>query len=192
MTGSWSVCPACGSLVADTILHADWHDVLAGRLTAGGAADGGAWAGGPVPTISPITPVEQERADADRAALDAIAATAGRAHVDGDPWVRPTHALNAYRMGAVVTHADRLWSSLIPFNATMPGDPADPQAHRWWQDITPKPEPEPGPQPWGGSGVRYLTGVEVTYEGRTYRVRQDHASQPDWPPPAVPALYLPI
>lgn len=192
MTGSWSVCPACGSLVADTILHAGWHDVLAGRLAVGGPADGGAWAGGPVPTIPPITAGEQERADADRAALDAIAATAGAEHVDGEAWVQPTHALDAYRMGAIVTLDGKTWRSLIPFNATTPGNPADPQAYRWWKDVTPKPEPPPGPQPWDGNGVRYILGAEVTYEGRTYRVRQEHTSQPDWTPNLIPALYLPI
>lgn len=83
-------------------------------------------------------------------------------------------------------------TSLIPFNVTMPGDPADPQAYRWWKDITPTPEPPPGPAPWDGNGHAYEVGDEVTYLGVTYRVRQAHTSQPTWTPDIVPVLYLPI
>ena len=43
----------------------------------------------------------------------------GRA--DGDPWVQPTGAHNAYQQGATVTHNGKLWESLTPANVWEPG-----------------------------------------------------------------------
>ncbi|MFI6602128.1 M4 family metallopeptidase [Nonomuraea sp. NPDC050536] len=43
-------------------------------------------------------------------------------------------------------------------------------------------------QPW----TAYATGAVVTYNGVQYRCLQAHTSQPDWTPPAVPALWQPI
>jgi hypothetical protein len=40
--------------------------------------------------------------------------------------------------------------------------------------------------------VGYATGQQVTYGGRSYRRVQAHTAQPDWPPPAVPALWQPV
>lgn len=69
---------------------------------------------------------EQERrallADAERQAsdlADAWAEAAGRQ--DGDPWVQPTGAHNAYRLGAEVTHEDKTWISTTPSNVWEPG-----------------------------------------------------------------------
>lgn len=39
-------------------------------------------------------------------------------------------------------------------------------------------------------GVLYHVGDEVTYQGHTYRCRQQHTSISTWTPPAVPALWL--
>lgn len=192
MSGSWSVCPACGSLVADTTIHASWHDVLASRLAATTPTTGTSWAGDPVPTIPALTEAEELARIIDRAALDALAILASSAHADGEEWRQPTGAHDTYRLGATVTRHGKLWRSRIPFNPFPPGNPDDPQSYRWWADITPTPDPEPGPQAWDGGGVRYLTGTDLTYGGRLYRVRQDHTSQPDWTPPIVPALYLPL
>jgi Animal haem peroxidase len=44
---------------------------------------------------------------------------------------------------------------------------------------------------WAPS-VAYAVGDEVTYGGQTYRCRQAHTSQPDWTPPATPALWLAV
>jgi streptogrisin C len=35
----------------------------------------------------------------------------------------------------------------------------------------------------------YKVGDVVTYAGVSYRCLQAHTSQPDWTPPAVPALW---
>lgn len=193
MSASWSVCPECRTLVAEEGGHRAWHEALASRLGGvDGAAPGPSWAGDPVPAIPPMS--EQERAEQDtrNAAVQAIVVTSAAAHTDGAPWVRPTGAHDAYRKGITATRDGKTWESLISFNVTMPGDPSDPQAYRWWKDVTPGPDPPDGPQPWSGNGVRYLVGKELTFEGVTYRVRQEHTSQPDWTPNLVPALYLPI
>lgn len=48
---------------------------------------------------------------------------------DGDPWVQPTGAQDAYPTGAVVLHGGGLWRSQIDANTTEPGT----QGHdRWW------------------------------------------------------------
>jgi chitinase len=57
----------------------------------------------------------------------------------------------------------------------------------------PGPPPPPPPPPPGGTtwapGVHYNVGATVTYQGVGYRCLQAHTSQPDWTPPAVPALW---
>lgn len=104
MTGSWSVCPACGCVVADTTGHTAWHEVLAARAaTTADAATGTAWSGDPVPVVAPPTQAELDGQALDRAALAALVATAGAAHTDGQPWVRPVGAHDAFRLGATVT-----------------------------------------------------------------------------------------
>lgn len=193
MTGSWSVCPACGCVVADTTVHTAWHEVLAARAAStADVATGAAWSGDPVPVVPPLSDAERAEQATDRAALDALGVAAATAHTDGQPWVKPSGAHNAYRLGAIVSHDGRTYQSATPFNITEPGNPADPQAYRWWKDITPEPEPPAGPAPWDGNGRAYEVGDEVTHLGVTYRVRQAHTSQPTWTPNIVPALYLPI
>ena len=104
----------------------------------------------------------------------------------GVEWVPPTGAHDAYPRWWEVTHEGKPYTSLIPANTTEPG--SDP---RWWKDLTPKPEPaDPNaPKPWSGDYVVYVVGALVAYNGRTYRVRQAHTSQPGWTPSAVPALF---
>lgn len=106
----------------------------------------------------------------------------------GEPWVQPTDATNAYPIDWTVTYNGKTWKSLIAANTTIPGDPADPQSYRWWQDMTPVP-PTSGPPAWSGAGVAYAVGDQVTYNGQTYQCLQAHTSQPDWTPDAVPALW---
>ena len=121
MTGSWSVCPACGCVVADTTEHTAWHEVLAARAaTTADAATGTAWSGGPVPVVPPLSDAERAEQATDRAALAALGAAAATAHTDGQPWVQPTGAHDAYKLGATATHAGRTWRSLTPFNVWQP------------------------------------------------------------------------
>jgi hypothetical protein len=104
---------------------------------------------------------------------------------DGDAWFRPSSALNAYRKGAEVEHGGKRWRSLIPGNVWEPGDAGDPQAWRWWKDLTTV-LPDGA---WDPHGRGYRVGELVTHGGKQYRVRQEHTSQPGWAPPAVPALF---
>lgn len=57
----------------------------------------------------------------DRAILDAIAHTSSEAHEDGNAWVQPTGAHDAYAKGVTVTHAGKTWESLTPANVWAPG-----------------------------------------------------------------------
>lgn len=104
-------------------------------------------------------------------------------------WVQPTGAHDAYPMGRSVSRGGLVYESLIPNNTTMPGDPADPQSYRWWRKIEPTQPPASGPGPWDPNGHEYKTNDLLTFQSQTYRVRQDHVSQPDWPPHLVAALY---
>src|SRR5258708_991 len=48
------------------------------------------------------------------------------------------------------------------------------------------------PPPAWQSGVHFNVGDLVTFNGQTFQCRQAHTSQPDWTPPAVLALWLPV
>jgi len=52
------------------------------------------------------------------------------ARSDGDPWVQPTMAEDAYNIGDIVFHLDVLWSSKISANTTTPGSD-----DRWWEQV---------------------------------------------------------
>jgi len=104
---------------------------------------------------------------------------------DGDPWEQPVGAVNAYPLGAIATVDGVRWRSRIPNNVTKPGDASDPQNFRWWEKV----DEQPQQGVWNPNGYAYKPGDVFTYEGKTYRVRQAHSSQPDWLPSALPALY---
>jgi len=42
---------------------------------------------------------------------------------------------------------------------------------------------------WNGNFVAYATGSKVTYNNELYQCIQGHTSEPNWMPPAVPALW---
>lgn len=112
----------------------------------------------------------------------------------GDPWILPPDSLHVYPMGWPVTLNGVTWSSLIPNNATMPGDPDDPQSYRWWQDVSTPPDTG---NHWDGNAHAYFAGDPtngipadvVTYKGNAYTCIQSHTSQPGWDPVTVPALW---
>ena len=121
--------------------------------------------------------------------------TAARTDTPGDPWQPYDGTMGSlYPAWWVVARDGHRWESLIPHNATTPGDTGDPQNWRWWRDLgpidaDPDPDPDPGaPPPWT-VGVTYMVGDTVTHDGHTYTCRQAHTSQPGWEPPAVPALW---
>lgn len=78
------------------------------------------------------------------------------------------------------------YTSQIPNNVWMPGDPSDPQTGRWWKpETTDKAEESGAWAPW----VDVAVGETRTYEGTGYRAIQAHQTQPGWEPPSVPALW---
>ena len=61
------------------------------------------------------------RAELADAILDATAALMTDAHTDGQPWVQPTGAHDAYPLGITVTHEGKVWENLTPANVWVPG-----------------------------------------------------------------------
>lgn len=109
-------------------------------------------------------------------------------HQEEDEWRHPGTV--GFPKGWVTRRRGRRYESLISNNVWEPGDPDDPQNYRWWKDLTAA--EEQGDTEWSGASVEYFPGDERTYDGQWYRAQQHHISQPDWTPPAVPALWLAI
>ena len=61
------------------------------------------------------------RAELAAAILDATAALMADTHTDGQPWVQPTGAHNAYPLDITATHVGKTWESLTPANVWEPG-----------------------------------------------------------------------
>lgn len=86
--------------------------------------------------------------------------------VEGDQWVQPTGAHDAYRHDATVTHNGKIWRSTTPANVWEPG------VSGWREESSP--DPETGEvtvpdfvQPTGGHDA-YNTGDRMTFEGAVY------------------------
>lgn len=103
----------------------------------------------------------------------------------GDQWVMPTGPLSVYGLDDETRHREKEWRSRIHANATEPGDPADPQNYRWWENLTDV-IPEGQFDPFG---YDYEVGDTFSDGGVDYVVIQAHTSQPDWIPAAEPSLY---
>jgi hypothetical protein len=90
------------------------------------------------------------------------------------PWVQPTGAHDAYKIGDRVTktvsgRTETLWESKIAANTTVPG--GDSTFDRWWKPVS---APASAPQPWsqpmpGTARAPYLLGEQCTAGGKTWR-----------------------
>lgn len=83
--------------------------------------------------------------------------------VDGDPWVQPLGAFDAYLRDAVVSHKGKTWESLLDFNVWEPG------ISGWRAQADPE-QPETAPawvQPTGAHDA-YPYGAKVTHAGKTW------------------------
>ena len=94
--------------------------------------------------------------------MDAIArdVLAAQGITDGDEWVQPTDATNAYPKDWTVTHDGKTWVSLTPANVWQP-----PTA---WREVV---EEGSGAPEWvqpTGAHDAYQTGDTVTFEGQEY------------------------
>lgn len=83
----------------------------------------------------------------------------GRA--DGEPWVQPTGAHDAYPQGWKVTHDGKTWVSLINGNVWVPGESG-------WREITADGDAPPEwVQPTGAHDA-YQKGDQVSHNGDTW------------------------
>ena len=95
----------------------------------------------------------------------------------GEEWVQPTGAHDAYRQGATVTHNGKVWDSLTPANVWEPGVSG-------WRERTPEGEDYPEfVQPTGAHDA-YSLGDRVRFEGKNYESLMDGNV---WSPAAYPA-----
>ena len=128
---------------------------------------------------------EQERrrtltdAPAQAVALaDRYAAAIGRQ--DGDPWVQPTGAHDAYPLGITATHGGKTWESLTPANVWTPGVSG-------WRELVAQGYPA-WVQPTGGHDA-YKKGNRVSFDGSDYESRIDGNV---WSPTVYPAGWKTI
>lgn len=134
-------------------------------------------AAGALLTSRPYTTAENTAADAAAAAqaardeaetrrvtheaiLDATAALMQDAHEDGQPWVQPTGAHDAYALGATATHGGKTWESLTPANVWAPGVSG-------WREVTTGGGIPAWVQPTGAHDA-YPLGAQVTHNGETW------------------------
>ena len=94
-------------------------------------------------------------------AMDDIARSvlAARGQVDGDEWVQPTDATNAYPKDWTVTHDGKTWVSLTPANVFEPGVSG-------WREVASGGYPE-WVQPSGATDA-YNKGDRVMFGGEVY------------------------
>lgn len=109
--------------------------------------------------------------------MDAIArgVLAAQGITDGDEWVQPTDATNAYPKGWTVTHDGKTWVSLTPANVWEPGVSG-------WREVAEEGETPEWVQPTGAHDA-YQTGDTVTFEGAEYVSLIDGNT---WSPTAYP------
>lgn len=106
---------------------------------------------------------------------------------DGDPWVQPTGAHDAYKHGARVTHDGHTWESLHSGNAHAPGESG-------WR-IVPDDDPdtgEPGVAPYvqpTGAHDAYRKGDRVLWEGDVWESTMDGNV---WTPSDLPSGWVKV
>lgn len=115
------------------------------------------------------------RAELADAILDATAALMADAHTDGQPWVQPTGAHNAYPLGITVTHGGKTWENLTPANVWTPGVSG-------WRERVGQGYPA-WVQPTGAHDS-YNKGDKVSFNGSNYESLIDGNV---WSPSAYPA-----
>lgn len=84
---------------------------------------------------------------------------------EGEPWEQPTSALDAYRKGAVVEHDGKQWVSTVANNVWKPGVSG-------WREQAEDGSAPPYAPPTGAHDA-YMTGEQVTYDGKVYEAVRD-------------------
>ena len=110
-------------------------------------------------------------------AMDDIARSvlAAQGITDGDEWVQPTDATNAYPKDWTVTHDGKTWVSLTPANVWEPGVSG-------WREVVEEGATPEWVQPTGAHDA-YQTGDHVMFEGAEYVSLIDGNT---WSPTAYP------
>ena len=93
---------------------------------------------------------------------------------DGDPWVQPTGAHDAYPVGITVTHDGKTWENLTPANVWPPGVSG-------WREQVAQGYPA-WVQPTGAHDA-YQKGDRVSFDGSDYESLIDGNT---WSPSAYP------
>ena len=99
------------------------------------------------------------RAATAEAVITATVALMDQAHTDGQPWVQPLGAHDAYPLGAKVAHKGKTWANLTPANVWIPGTTG-------WREVVAE-GPAPWVQPTGGHDA-YPLGAKVAHKGKTW------------------------
>ena len=102
---------------------------------------------------------------------------AARGVKEGDEWIQPTSAADAYPLGWITAHGGKMWTSLVGGNVWEPGTSA-------WRELASDPDVAPEWIQPTGSHDAYDTGDRVTFEGAEYVSMIDGNT---WSPTAYPA-----
>lgn len=122
----------------------------------------------------------QARYETHEAILDATAALMEDAHEDGQPWVQPLGAHNAYPLGVTVTHGGKTWENLTHANVWEPG------ASGWHEVVA---EGYPAWVAPTGSHDAYNIGDRVSFNGSNY---ESTIAGNTWSPTEYPAGWQQI
>lgn len=115
-----------------------------------------------------IASADQRLADLNRRVLDA------KGEVDGNDWVQPSSAADAYPKDWTVKRGGKTWVSLTPANVWEPGTSG-------WREVVDPASPS-GPAAWvqpSGATDAYAIGDKVSYNGSVW---QSTASANVWAP----------
>src|SRR5699024_3165740 len=103
----------------------------------------------------------------------------------GEQWVQPTHAGDAYAKGDVVTHDGVQWVSTVTPNVWIPGQSG------WHRKPEDDPDTgEPGVPEWvrpSGAHDAYALGDRVVFEGQEYESVHEGANT--WSPSEYPPAW---
>lgn len=133
---------------------------------------------------------ELKRRRSEEALEDELAQVLANARIDGvaeqpnqgERWVQPTHAGNAYMRGDVVEHDGQTWVSTVTPNTWEPG------LSGWHHQPEDDPETgEPGVPEWvrpSGTHDAYEQGDRVLYNGEIYE--SIHPTANTWSPDEYP------
>ena len=120
------------------------------------------------------------RYETHEAIFDATAALMTDAHTDGQPWVQPTGAHNAYPIDITATHVGKTWESLTPANVWEPGVSG-------WREKVAQGYPA-WVQPTGAHDA-YNKEDRVSFDGGNYESVIDGNV---WSPSTYPAGWKPV